>query len=152
MSGAVVFKDEKSKGKLWMLVKQSEDSGWEMPKTTVRKGESSVRAVIRMIGEQAGMNAKVLDEAMRMVGATSLNGKVIEKKTIYYLMHYKAASEAIGFADFVWLEYSKAKTKLQDKKEKEALELAKAALKEWDKNGAQRKDPRDSVDLDADLL
>jgi ADP-ribose pyrophosphatase YjhB (NUDIX family) len=59
VSGAIVFK-EKRKKTTWFLSRQKDTDGWEIPKVLVRKGESSVRAALRMMGEKGGMTSKVL--------------------------------------------------------------------------------------------
>ncbi|KKU01409.1 MAG: NUDIX hydrolase [Candidatus Woesebacteria bacterium GW2011_GWE1_45_18] len=137
VSGAIVFKEYRHK-KLFMVVKQNEGGKWEIPKVTVRRGESSVRASLRMIGEMAGMNARVLEEAGRTTAVVSLNGKSIPQKTYYYLLIHKAGGEILGFQDFVWLEYGKAQKKLELKREKEMLRGAKDVLKKWEKEGKKR--------------
>lgn len=131
-SGGVIFKDYRGKRK-FLLVKQKEDGGWEFPKVTVRRGESSVRAVIRMTGEQAGMNVRVLEEAGRFSGMAVVNDKSIPQKLLYYLMLQKSGGEIMGFEKFEWLEYDKALKDLTTKKEKAVLKNAKAVLKEWEK-------------------
>jgi hypothetical protein len=50
ISSAIVYKKPDNKA-LWFIIRQNEENGWEIPKTTVRRGESSVRAVIRMMGD-----------------------------------------------------------------------------------------------------
>ncbi len=117
-----------------MLVKGKEDNDWELPKVTVRRGESSVRAVIRMISEQGGMTARILEEAGRATGNVVLNGKTIPQKIYYYLMAQKAGgSELIGFNEFKWMELADAVNKVPLKREKDALKGAKEVLKEWEK-------------------
>jgi 8-oxo-dGTP pyrophosphatase MutT (NUDIX family) len=133
IGGAIVFKDNRGK-RQFLVVKQKEDSDWEIPKVTVRKGESSVRAVIRMTSEQAGMSARVLEEAGRATGTTIINGKSIPQKYYYYLMLQKAGgTEVIGFFDFQWLEYSMALKKIVLKREKEMFKGGRDVLKEWEK-------------------
>lgn len=134
IGGAVIVRDQKGK-KQFMLVKQKEDSEWEIPKVTVRKGESSVRAVIRMTSEQAGMSTRVLEEAGRFTGSTIVNTKSIPQKFYYYLMLQKAGGiDAIGFFEFQWLEYAQALKKLTLKKDMEMLESGRDIYKEWEKS------------------
>lgn len=133
IGGAVVFRDNRGK-RQFLVVKQKEEVGWEIPKVTVRKGESSVRAVIRMTGEQGGMTARVLEEAGRATTTTVLNGKSIPQKFFYYLMLQKAgALEIVGMGDYQWLEYGQASKKLALKRDKEMLKGGKDVLKEWEK-------------------
>lgn len=139
VGGALVFKDFRRK-RSYLITKQNEDSEWEIPKITVRKGESSVRSVIRMTGEMAGINAKVLEEAGRASGATSLNGKVVPQKYYYYLMMLKAGgSEPIGFYDAKWMEFSKALKAISLKREKDILKESKKVLKLWEKEHSRKR-------------
>ena len=116
-----------------MLVKQKNEEGWEIPKVAGRRGESSVRAVIRMTGEQAGMNATVLEEAGRFSGMVAVNGKSIPQKHLYYILVQKSGGEIMGFEKFEWLEFEKALKKITSKREKEMLRNTKSVLKEWEK-------------------
>ena len=133
VGGAVVFKDNRGK-RLFLVVKTKEDSEWEIPKVTVRRGESSVRAVIRLTGEQGGITARVLEEAGRYTGNTIVNGNAISQKYYYYLMLQKGGtSEMIGFHEFKWMDPTDIMKKLVSKKEKEMLKGAREVLKEWEK-------------------
>ena len=138
ISGAIVFRDYGGKRK-FLLVKQGDEGKWEIPKVTVRKGESSVRASLRMTGEMAGMNARVLEEAGRASGAALINGKSIPVKYYYYLLVQKAAGEMMGFVDFMWLEFGKALKTLELKREKDMLKSAKAVLRVWEKDRLKAK-------------
>src|SRR5258708_3508798 len=132
VGGAVVYKKTKDKP-LWFMVKQKENSDWELPKTNARRGESSVRSVIRMMGEQAAMNVKVQEEVGRSGGAALVGGITIPQRTIYYLMLCKEANEVLSFLDFDWLEWGKAIKKLKSKKDIAMLKAARDLLKEIDK-------------------
>ena len=133
IGGAVVFRENRGK-KQFLLVKQKDQKDWEIAKVTVRKGESSVRSVIRLTGEQGGMSARVLEEAGRATGNAIVNGKSISQKYYYYLMLVKGGpSELIGFDEAKWLEYTEATKKLVLKREKDMLKGAKDVLKEWEK-------------------
>ena len=81
VGGTVVFKEGKAK-KLFLLSKNNEGN-WEILKTTVRRGESSVRAVIRYTSEQGNMNARVLDEIGRASGNATINSRTVTQKFIY---------------------------------------------------------------------
>ncbi len=132
ISGGIVFKDYRGRRK-FLLVKQKDEEGWEIPKVTVRRGESSVRAAIRMTGEQAGMNVRVLEEAGRSSGFATVGGKSVPQKHLYYLMLQKSGGEIMGFEKFEWLEHDKALRRVTSKREKDMLKNAKSVLKEWEK-------------------
>jgi len=139
VGGAIVFKDSRGK-RTFLIVKQNEEDNWEIPKITVRKGESSVRAVLRMTGEMANINAKVLEEAGRASGAATVNGKVIPQKYYYYLMMLKAGeSDAIGFAEAKWMDQTKILKALSLKREKDIFKNAKKVLKQWEKEHPKKR-------------
>lgn len=138
ISGAVVFRENRGK-KQFFLVKQAGNPEWEIPKVTVRRGESSVRAVLRMTGEQGGMNTKVLEEAGRSSGTVLVNEKPVSQKFYYYLLVLRAAGEILGFENYQWAEYTKALREISSKKEKEILRSAKEVLLKWEKEHSKRK-------------
>ncbi len=138
VGAAVVFKKVKDKP-LWFVARVKEDSNWELPKTSARRGESSVRSVIRMMGEQAAMNVKVLEEVGRHGGAALIAGQTIPQRTIYYLMLEKEANEVLSFIETDWLEYAKAIRKLKNKKDITMLKAARDLLKEIDKKKKSKK-------------
>lgn len=138
VGAAVVYKKVKEKP-VWFIVKQNEDSDWEIPKTNARRGESSVRAVIRMMGEQAAMNVRVLEEVGRSGGAALVGGKTIPQRSIYYLMYCKEANEVLSFVDFDWVDYTKGAKKLKSKKDLAMLKSARDLLKELDKKKKSKK-------------
>ncbi len=129
---AVILCKDQGRGKRWFVVRHSEDGVWEIPKVVVRKVESSVRAVIRMIGEQGGMSIRVLEEAGRAGGVTTVNNKIFPQRHIYYLaIHLSSEGEAIGFEEHAWLDYAKAVRKLSSKRERAMLKQARKELKKW---------------------
>lgn len=139
IGGAIIVRENKGK-RQFLLIKQKDDKDWEIPKVTVRKGESSVRSVIRLTGEQGGMSARVLEEAGRATGNAIINGKSIPQKYYYYLMLVKGGpTELIGFDESKWLEYADAAKKLTIKREKDMFKGAKDVLKEWEKTHSLKK-------------
>jgi ADP-ribose pyrophosphatase YjhB (NUDIX family) len=134
VSGAILFKKGRGKSR-WFITKQSEEDGWEIPKVVVRKGESSVRAALRMMGEKGGLTTQILEEAGRAGGVATINGKTLPQRYLYYLMVLKAPpGEAIGFAEHKWLEYAKAVRKLSSKREQMMLRQARKEYRIWKKN------------------
>lgn len=132
VSGAIVFKEGRGK-KRWFVVKQTGDDEerWEIPKVPVRKTESSPRAAIRIMGEKGGMDAKILEEAGRAGGSTTINGKTVPQRHLYYLMMQTAAGEVLGFEDYQWLEYAKAVRKISSKRERLMIRQARQELRKW---------------------
>lgn len=132
IGGAVIFRDNRGK-RQFLLVKTKEDGDWEIPKVTVRRGESSVRAVIRLTAEQGGISARVLEEAGRYSSNVIVNGISTAHKYYYYLMFQKGgSSELLGFYDHKWLNIPDITKKLESKKEKEMFKLAREVLKGWE--------------------
>lgn len=131
VSGAVVFKKAKNGRMYWLVVKRNKDSDWEIPKIAARRGESSVKAVLRMMSGQVGMTTKVLEEVGRFGGSTTVNGKVIPKRVFYYLMVATAESEALEFYDYSWHMHAKSVKILSSKREQQILRAAKGVYREW---------------------
>lgn len=133
VGGAILFRDDGGKEK-FLLIKETEDSLWEFPKVIVRKGESSVRSVLRIMGERCGLTTKVLEEAGRSTGVLTANNKASTQKLIYYLMILKSKPvESVGYAESVWAEFSSALKKISSKKEQMVFKNSKEVLKTWKK-------------------
>jgi len=128
VAAAIVYKLAKGKI-LWFLIKESDDNGWEIPRTNARRGESSVRAVIRMMAEQGGMEAKVLEEAGRAGGAVKVKERLMTQRTYYYLMEARESGEVLGFTETEWFDYGQATRKLTSKREQGMLREASKILK-----------------------
>ena len=139
VASAIVFKEVKDTD-LWFVIKSSEIDEWQFPKTVMRKGESSVRGCIRMMGEQGAMTLLLLEEAGRAGGVTTINDKTLPQRHIYYVAKMLSESgEAIGFDETEWLEYAKALRRLTSKREKAMLKQAKVELTKWRKKQAEKK-------------
>ncbi len=137
IGGAVVFKEVNGK-KMFLLSKNGEGE-FEILKSSVRRGESSVRAVIRYTSEQGNMNTRVLEEVGRASGAGNLNNKPVTYKYIYYLLYFKAGLEISGIGDVSWFDYSTSVKKLKLKREKDILKNASGMVKEWEKTKKKKK-------------
>ena len=140
VGGICLVKENRNK-LYWFLVDTSseeENEFWEIPKNTVRKVESSVKSVIRMMGEQGGMSIRILEEAGRSGGVTMVSGKTIPQRIIYYVgIVQSAEGEPIGFPNYAWVEHSKAVKKL-GKREQAILKAAKKEYKKWVKQKANQ--------------
>ncbi|MBN1168957.1 NUDIX domain-containing protein [Candidatus Woesebacteria bacterium] len=143
ISSVVLFKKLRGNKKKWFLVKNMEEDNWEFPNTIVRKGESSARAALRMMGEKGGMTVQVLEEAGRAGGATTLKDKTYPLRHIYYLLREKsgAEGEAIGFEESSWFTYANAIRKLS-KREQQMLRQAREELKAWEKRQEEKKEKK----------
>lgn len=131
IGGALVYKEGRGKRFYWIVA--DKDGNWEIPKVTVRRGESSVRAVVRMTSEIVGMNARILEEVGRHSGVVLVNGKAAPQKTYYYLMILKTAGEIMGFEKYQWMDIKKATKAIELKREKDVLRQAEELVKKWEK-------------------
>lgn len=138
-AGILVLRPKDKKDTKWLITKKDKDSDWELPKALARKGESSVRAGIRMMSEQAGINAKVAEEVGRSGGATKLNGEAVSQRTIYYLMTTRDEGENLTFFEMEWLDYNKAVRRLALKQEQQMLREARNLFKKISKYKNKRK-------------
>ena len=139
VSGAILFKEVAGVQK-YFVIKEPNDDKWQFVKLIVRKGESSVRAVIRIMGERGAMTVRVLEEAGRFRSVSTNNGKALTQNNIYYIMLLKSSSkEAKAFGDVLWLDYIKASKKLSSKKEAAMLKNTRDILKEWEKKRKRKK-------------
>ncbi len=149
VGGSVVYK--KDNGKItWFLVREQEGD-WEFPKTSVRRGESSVRSVIRAMSEQAGMKAKVLEEAGRTMKVILHNGKPVDQKIIYYLLIERGGGEVLGFDESSWMDYARAVKRL-DKKEAKILSSARQLQKEVEKKAKKNPIIEEEEDFEKELI
>lgn len=141
VSSVIVFRvDKESKKDYWFIVKNSDDDEWQFPRTVVRKGESSVRAGIRMMGEQGAMTIRMIEEAGRAGGVTTINDKTLPQRHLYYVAKLVSESgEAVGFEEGEWLEYAKATRKFASKREKQMLQGARDEVKKWRKQREEKK-------------
>jgi len=140
ISVAVLFRELNGKTS-WFITKKNEDNTWEFPSVIVRKGESSVRAILRILGEKGGMTTRVLEEAGRTNSVVNSDNKVYQQRVIYYLILLKnGTNDTVGFGESLWAEYPKGSLKLSSKKEKAMLKSAKEMLKIWKKEQKNRKE------------
>lgn len=143
-SNMCVFKEKKKGNDVeWLLVYEDEESGWALPNTQARKGESSVRSAIRLLAEALGMNARILEEVSRSTGAARVSGKDATAQTLSYLMIHENGEELLEYQDMVWLDYKKAAKKLTSKKHQKILADAKDLLKKLQKEKSSLLDKRE---------
>lgn len=132
VGAGITYRRDKSK-KEWLLVRTDQDADWEIPKTRVSRKESSVSAVIRMMGEDAGMRAKVLEEVGRSNTGEKINGALVPQSTIYYLVRHMGGEEVLGFSDMKWFLGPQASRVLATAREKNMLKKASEMLGEIEK-------------------
>lgn len=146
VTGAVTYRD-KDGGVEWYVVKSRlREDRWELPKSDVKRGESSVQAIIRHTQENLGVKATVMDEAGRLNVTTTYQGAPVEEKVIFYLMRNvrgdivdrtNMTTEVNTYGE--WLKYASAKRRLSLVREQRMLAQAQGIVKEW-----RQKKPRKS--------
>lgn len=118
----------------WLLVKETEDGSWELPKEAVRRAESSVRAILRTLQDVGGITARVLEEAGRATVSTTQDGKRLDQRMIFYLVRRRSAEDTKPtYAQVKWLPYSQGRRSLGLEREKRILRQANQVLKVWRK-------------------
>lgn len=123
IAGMTVFK-RRNGSPVWLVVKKAAKGEWELPKGSVRRGESSVASILRVMREDAGLIMEVLEEA----GRTTISAE----KAIFYLGERISAIPAENvYKQEKWLPYIQAKKSLGLEREKKMLVQANEVLKEW---------------------
>lgn len=139
VSAAVVYKEplRKYNGKSrtsWLLVKAANDSEWQLPKGVVRRTESSVRAAIRTLSEVAGIRGRVLEEVGKISARSGKNGRILTKRTIYYLIQQRGKDDIEASSKTVWVDPKNIRGKVKSATEKKMLTEARKVLTEWQKD------------------
>lgn len=133
IAGAVAYRERRGLVE-WFLVKAADNNNWELPKSDVRRGESSVRAALRHLKEGAGVRALVLEEAGRVNVSSTRQGNSTDEKLIFYLMRQSKGAPEIGiFLEGKWLKLALAKKQLKLTREQKVLSQAADVLKAWQK-------------------
>lgn len=147
ITGAVAYREKKGAPE-WFIVKTRNNEHWELPKSDVRGGESSVSAILRYMKESLGIKAQVLEEAARAKLTITANGAPVEQNLFFYIMRQsKAMPEDLPFLvtttiEGDWVNYSTAKRRLELVREQKALTEANNYVKQWQKT--KTKKPRKS--------
>lgn len=126
ITAATIYRKKRGGSFEWLVVKPNAKTPGELPKGPVRRGESSVGAILRILREDSGMTVEVKEESGRFNQGTS--------KFLYYLI------EATGISTIKdakkqekWGQYSQVAKFLGTDREKKMLSQAKDVLKELQK-------------------
>lgn len=133
VSTAVVFKTRASKN-VWLLVNTGEGEGWQLPKSVVRRTESSVRAALRTLSELAGIRGRVIEEMGKATAKSGRNGKSITRRTIYYLIQQRGKDLIPATAKTTWVDGRGFKGKIKSAIERKILLQSRKFLLEWQKD------------------
>lgn len=130
-AGGIVF--DKRDGQVFIIVTQhSQHHGWVFPKGLIDKGEDKKSTALREVEEEAGVEAKIIQELPPTEYFYQFQGTKIKKKVIYFLMEY--ISGDIGdhdweMEDAQWILVDKVYEKLSFKSDKEVFQKAKKFIK-----------------------
>jgi len=129
-AGGVVFRRE-PEGVLWLIVKPKGSEQWRFPKGKIERGENSVRAALREVKEEGGVEARILSKIDNIKYFFVQKGQKIFKTVTFYLMEYIQEAQG-GFCweteEIAWLPLEEAKERLAFKNEKGILEAADSVL------------------------
>ena len=129
-AGGVVFRRE-PEGVLWLIVKPKGSEQWRFPKGKIERGENSVRAALREVKEEGGVEARILSKIDNIKYFFVQKGQKIFKTVTFYLMEYIQEAQG-GFCweteEIAWLPFEEAKEKLAFSNEKKILQKANLAL------------------------
>ncbi|MCH8821212.1 NUDIX domain-containing protein [Patescibacteria group bacterium] len=129
-AGGIVF--DKRDGQIFIIVTQhSQHHGWVFPKGLIDKGEDKKSTALREVEEEAGVEAKIIQELSPTEYFYQFQGTKIKKKVIYFLMEY--ISGDIGdhdweMEDAQWILVDKVYEKLSFKSDKEVFQEAKKLI------------------------
>ena len=129
-AGGIVF--DKRDGQIFIIVTQhSQHHGWVFPKGLIDKGEDKKSTALREVEEEAGVEAKIIQELSPTEYFYQFQGTKIKKKVIYFRMEY--ISGDIGdhdweMEDAQWILVDKVYEKLSFKSDKEVFQEAKKLI------------------------
>lgn len=119
------FKTPNSKPEIrWLIVKPAGKDRWQLPKGLIDKGESSETAAVREVGEEGGVEAKVVKKIGNQELFFFWEGQRIFKIVTFYLMEYIAdrpGGHDTEVDEAQFLPLSEAVDTLTFKKDKEIL-------------------------------
>ena len=133
ISGVVLFRFQ-NQHQEWLLVKKA-GGDWEIPKFEAKKTESSVRAVLRSLFEEHGIQSRVLEEVSRTTTTAKVKGETVSRKIIFYLAKKSLEDGNINKETQIkWFPYGLAKRNVKLSREKKVLMEANKLLKTLLKN------------------
>jgi hypothetical protein len=147
IAGAVAFREHKGATE-WFVIKSNDKETWELPKSDVKSGESSVSAILRYMKDSLGMKATVLEEAGRATATANHGGSSIEQRLVFYIIRQggKASAEELATVprstvrvNGQWVAYPAVKKKLNLIREQKMVVQANDYLKECKKEKTKKK-------------
>lgn len=124
---------KKGKKKKFLLLKNKRNK-WDFPKGKVDNNESILKAGLRELSEETGVNKiTIVDGFFERVNyrEKKKNGKVLHKTAYFYLAHTRKEKIFISdeHRDYKWLDFNKALELLSYAGSRELLQMANIYLK-----------------------
>lgn len=123
-AGGIVF----NKHKILLIrnssIKNPKKSFWGFPKGHIEEGESSERAALREVKEEAGIDAQIVKKLGDSRYVYTRDGEKIFKMVTIYLMSYKKGklkADPIEVLELDWFSKEECLAKLSFSKDKDLL-------------------------------
>ncbi len=98
-----------------ILVVQTADGAWVLPKGKLRPGEDREPAALREVAEESGLRARIVRDLGDTRYSFESRGSVVEKIVYWFLMEPEAATvvqPTPGFREVAWLSVDEAAARL----------------------------------------
>ena len=106
--------------------------GWGLPKGHVEKGESLEEAALREVGEETGVQGKIIQKIDMIEYVYPEGARRVHKKVYYYLMEYQKGTtddHDTEVSKAEWMSFDRALKVLKYDNDKKILRRAKTLLK-----------------------
>ncbi|MEA3355311.1 MAG: NUDIX domain-containing protein [Patescibacteria group bacterium] len=134
--GVVYLPAQAGKNDKWLVCKHSGYHKWGFPKGLVEEGESLKDTALREVEEECGVKAKMIDKVSEPEKYVYVfNGVKVFKQVNYFLMEYVSGdikNHDWEMEEVEWLEFDKAKKRLDFSGAKEVLDKAKKLKEKYD--------------------
>lgn len=132
VAGIIVFIKKKKKTK-YLLLKNNKNK-WDFPKGKVDKNESILKAGLRELFEETGVdNISIIDGFFEKIKYREIKktGKIIKKMAYFYLASTKKSKIVLSkeHNNYKWFDFNKAYDTLTYKNSKVLLKYANSYLK-----------------------
>ena len=134
-AGGVAYRDGQNGPEL-AVIKTSEEGRWQLPKGIIDPGETTEKAALREVREEAGITCELVEPIETIeywfVGSYDGPRKRYHKKVSFYLMKYLSGDVADHDHEVTearWVSFDDALTMLAFKNEKEVVEKARQMIR-----------------------
>lgn len=136
-TGGIVYKKQKGRSPVWLLVQHASHKKWCFPKGLIGDvvdGESGEQTALREVEEEGGVKAKIIAKVPEKVQYFYvLKGERIFKTVTFYLMEYLSGDPAKHDWEMMaagWFTGRQAEKKLGFESERKVFKVAQRLLKE----------------------